>query len=245
MHGRVDPYFDTAVVVTALVLLGQVLELRARSRTSVALRELLGLAPSNARRVEADGERDVPIASVHVGDLLRVRPGEKIPVDGVVTEGHSFVDESMVSGESAARRKACRRAGDGRHAQRNGIVRDARGSGRGGDAPCADRAYGRGGAAHARADSAARRSYCRVLRAGGRCRVCHRADCLEHLWSGTTVHARARQRRGGADHRVPLRPRSGDANGDHGRNGEGCRGWRAHPQRGDARASRASGHTRR
>jgi Cu+-exporting ATPase len=101
MDGRVDPYFDTAVVVTALVLLGQVLELRARSQTSTALRALLRLAPSDARRVDADGERDVPIASVHVGDLLRVRPGERIPVDGVVVDGHSFVDESMVTGESA------------------------------------------------------------------------------------------------------------------------------------------------
>jgi len=99
MHGRVEPYFDTAVVVTALVLLGQVLELRARARTSTALRALLRLAPSDARRVETDGERDVPIASVGVGDLLRVRPGERVPVDGVVVEGRSFVDESMVTGE--------------------------------------------------------------------------------------------------------------------------------------------------
>ena len=101
MHGRVEPYFDTAVVVTALVLLGQVLELRARSQTSTALRALLGLAPSDARRVDTTGEQDVPIASVHVGDLLRVRPGERIPVDGVVVDGRSFVDESMVTGESA------------------------------------------------------------------------------------------------------------------------------------------------
>ena len=99
MHGRVEPYFDTAVVVTALVLLGQVLELRARSRTSAALRSLLRLAPSDARVLDANGERDVPIASVHVGDRLRVRPGERVPVDGVVLEGHSFVNESMVTGE--------------------------------------------------------------------------------------------------------------------------------------------------
>jgi Cu+-exporting ATPase len=99
MDGRVEPYFDTAVVVTALVLLGQVLELRARSRTSGALRSLLRLAPSDARRLDADGEGDVPVASVHVGDRLRVRPGERVPVDGVVLEGHSFVDESMVTGE--------------------------------------------------------------------------------------------------------------------------------------------------
>src|SRR5689334_2467523 len=106
MEGRVDPYFDTAVVVTALVLLGQVLELRARSRTSAALKGLLRLAPSNARRVEADGDHDGAVASVHVGDLWRVRPGDKIPVDGVVTDGHSFVDESMVAGESVPVEKA-------------------------------------------------------------------------------------------------------------------------------------------
>ncbi len=105
MNGMVEPYFDTAVVVTALVLLGQVLELRARSRTSAALKRLLKLAPSNARRVEADGEHDVPIVSVHVGDRLRVRPGERIPVDGIVIEGDSFVDESMVTGESLAEEK--------------------------------------------------------------------------------------------------------------------------------------------
>jgi P-type Cu+ transporter len=97
MHGRVEPYFDTAVVVTVLVLLGQVLELRARSRTSSALKGLLGLAPRTARR--ADDDADVALAEVRVGDRLRVRPGEKIPVDGVVIEGRTSVDESMVTGE--------------------------------------------------------------------------------------------------------------------------------------------------
>jgi P-type Cu+ transporter len=99
MHGRVEPYFDTAVVVTALVLLGQVLEIRARSRTSSALKGLLGLAPKTARRVLGLIEHDVPVADVHVGDQLRVRPGEKIPVDGVVIKGRTTVDESMVTGE--------------------------------------------------------------------------------------------------------------------------------------------------
>ena len=99
MHGRVEPYFDTAVVVTALVLLGQVLEIRARSRTSAALKGLLGLAPKTARRVLGLIENDVPIADVHVGDQLRVRPGEKVPVDGVVVKGRTTVDESMVTGE--------------------------------------------------------------------------------------------------------------------------------------------------
>jgi Cu+-exporting ATPase len=99
MHGVVETYFDTAVVITVLVLLGQVLELRARSRTSAAIKSLLGLAPKTARRIHDGGEEDVPLAGIAVGDLLRVRPGEKIPVDGAVVEGRTAVDESMVTGE--------------------------------------------------------------------------------------------------------------------------------------------------
>ena len=98
--GRVAVYFEAAAVITTLVLLGQVLELRARSRTSQAIRMLLELAPKTARRVTGDGrEEDIPLEQVQPGDLLRVRPGEKIPVDGVVQQGHSSVDESMVTGE--------------------------------------------------------------------------------------------------------------------------------------------------
>jgi P-type Cu+ transporter len=99
-HGMVAVYFEAAAVITVLVLLGQVLELRARERTSGAIRALLGLAPKTARRITAQGDEDVAIDAIAVGDLLRVRPGEKIPVDGVVTEGRSSVDESMVTGES-------------------------------------------------------------------------------------------------------------------------------------------------
>jgi Cu+-exporting ATPase len=109
MHGTVAVYFEAAAVITVLVLLGQVLELRARARTSGAIRALLGLAPKTARRITADGDEDVAIDLIAVGDLLRVRPGEKIPVDGIVTEGQSFVDESMVTGESMPLAKA---AGD-------------------------------------------------------------------------------------------------------------------------------------
>jgi len=97
--GAVAVYFEAAAVITVLVLLGQVLELRARARTSGAIRALLGLAPKTARRVTPHGDEDVAIEKIALGDLLRVRPGEKIPVDGVVTEGGSFVDESMVTGE--------------------------------------------------------------------------------------------------------------------------------------------------
>jgi len=99
-HGRIGVYFEAAAVIISLTLLGQMLELRARSQTSAAIRSLLGLAPKTARRINTDGsEEDVPLARVHVGDTLRVRPGEKVPVDGVVTEGSSAVDESMLTGE--------------------------------------------------------------------------------------------------------------------------------------------------
>ncbi|HQZ16476.1 MAG TPA: YHS domain-containing protein, partial [Vicinamibacteria bacterium] len=99
-HGMVDRYFEAASVITVLVLLGQVLESRARSRTGSAIRALLGLAPRTARRIGPDGsESDVPLEQVMVGDSLRVRPGEKVPTDGKVIEGSSSVDESMISGE--------------------------------------------------------------------------------------------------------------------------------------------------
>jgi Cu+-exporting ATPase len=98
--GTVAVYFEAAAVITVLVLLGQVLELRARSRTNAAIRMLLGLAPNSARVMQDDGsERDIPLEQVVPGDILRVRPGEKVPVDGVVTDGSSAVDESMLTGE--------------------------------------------------------------------------------------------------------------------------------------------------
>jgi len=98
--GRVAVYFEAAAVIISLTLLGQMLELKARSQTSAAIQSLLGLAPKTARRIDANGqESDVPLSHVHVGDLLRVRPGEKVPVDGVVIEGSSAVDEAMLTGE--------------------------------------------------------------------------------------------------------------------------------------------------
>jgi Cu+-exporting ATPase len=109
-HGDVPVYFEAAAVIVTLILLGQVLELRARSNTGAAIRKLLGMAATSARRIGADGgEQDIPLEQVQVGDRLRVRPGEKIPVDGVVIEGQSNVDESMVTGEPVPARK---QAGD-------------------------------------------------------------------------------------------------------------------------------------
>ena len=108
--GRVSVYFEAAAVIISLTLLGQMLELKARSQTSAAIKSLLGLAPKTARRINADGsEADVPLTHVHVGDALRVRPGEKVPVDGAVIEGTSSVDESMLTGEPIP---VAKRAGD-------------------------------------------------------------------------------------------------------------------------------------
>ena len=110
IDGRVAVYFEAAAVIISLTLFGQILELKARSQTSAAIKSLLGLAPKTARRVAPDGsEEDVPLAHVHVGDLLRVRPGEKVPVDGVVVEGTSALDESMLTGEPIP---VTKRAGD-------------------------------------------------------------------------------------------------------------------------------------
>ncbi|MBP1202356.1 Cu+-exporting ATPase [Duganella sp. 1411] len=109
-HGPISVYFEAAAVIVSLTLLGQILELRARSQTSAAIKSLLGLAPKTARRIAPDGgEEDIPLTHVHVGDTLRVRPGERVPVDGVVAEGESAVDESMLTGEPVP---VTKRAGD-------------------------------------------------------------------------------------------------------------------------------------
>ena len=109
-HGRIGVYFEAAAVIISLTLLGQLLELKARSQTSAAIKSLLGLAPKTARRINADGtEEDIALTHVHVGDLVRVRPGEKVPVDGTVTEGSSAIDESMITGEPMP---VTKRAGD-------------------------------------------------------------------------------------------------------------------------------------
>ena len=124
--GAVAVYFEAAAVITTLVLLGQVLELRARSQTSSAIKALLGLAPKMARRLRDDGsEEDVPLDQVQPGDRLRVRPGEKVPVDGVVLEGVSAIDESMITGEPIPVEKVCRGSRHGWHGERYGRTGDA------------------------------------------------------------------------------------------------------------------------
>ena len=128
-HGEVPVYFEAAAAITTLVLLGQVLELRARSQTSTAIRSLLKLSPRTARLVRDDGtEIDVPVEHLQVGDLMRVRPGEKVPVDGMITDGSSSVDESLVTGESIPVEKISGCTGDRRNGQRHRKFRDARGT---------------------------------------------------------------------------------------------------------------------
>ena len=108
-HGLVATYFEPAAVITALVLLGQVLELRSRSQTTSAIKALMNLAPKTARRIGENGaEEDIPLDQVHPGDRLRVRPGDKVPVDGVIFEGASSIDESMMTGESVPAEKTMR-----------------------------------------------------------------------------------------------------------------------------------------
>ena len=138
MSGYPDVYFEAAAAITTLVLLGQVMELRARSRTSAAIRALLDLSPKTARLITGRGdssgkagefieeEKDIPLEQVKPGDRLRVRPGEKIPVDGVVLEGVSSVDESMVTGESMPVEKVATSKVDRSHHKRHRLVRHAR-----------------------------------------------------------------------------------------------------------------------
>ena len=157
MNGAPPLYFEAAAIITTLVILGQVLELRARSQTSSAVRALLQLAPPTALRIDADGqEREVALDQVHAGDRLRVRPGDKVPVDGVVLEGRSNIDESMMTGEPlpVTRNRA---QGDRRHGQSDRQLCDARRTRRRRYVAGADRSDGVRGGAHARADAETRR----------------------------------------------------------------------------------------
>ena len=245
-HGAVAVYFEAAAVITTLVLLGQVLELRAREQTGGAIRALLDLTPKTARLVRADGaDEEVALDAVNIGDMLRVRPGEKVPVDGEIVEGRSAVDESMLTGESMPVGKS---AGDkvigGTMNQSGAFVMRAdknwprHGAG-------ADRADGRASAAQPRAYPAPRRSGLRLVCAAGhrgrRARLCRLGDlgsrAAPRLWSA----------RGGfgADHRLPVRAWPGHSDVDHGRRWARRSGGRLDQERGSARAARKGRHAGR
>ena len=217
-HGAVAVYFEAAAVITTLVLLGQVLELRAREQTGGAIRALLDLAPKTARLVHGEGaDEEVALDAVKVGDRLRVRPGEKVPVDGEVIEGRSAIDESMLTGESMPVGKSVGDKVIGGTMNQSGafVMRADKNWPRHGAG--ADRADGCASAAQPRADPAPRRSGLRLVRAAGhrrrRARLCRLGDlgsrATDGLWPGS----------GGvrADHRLPMRAWPGDADVDHGR----------------------------
>ncbi len=241
-HGEVATYFEAAAVITTLVLLGQVLELRARSKTGAAIKALLGLAPKTARRVKDGTEEDVPLEQVHAGDLLRVRPGEKVPVDGTVVEGTSSVDESMITGEPIPVEKHCGRPRCGRHGKRDRIVDHAGREGRLRDAARADRAYGGRGPAEPGADPEAGGHHRRVFRADRGLDRGHNLYRVGLVRAGAPLCLCSRERRRGADHRMPLRPGARDARVHHGRHGQGRHRRRTVQERRSHRTDEKSGH---
>ena len=218
--GRVSVYFEAATVIISLTLLGQVLELKARSRTSAAIRSLLKLAPRTARRIRTDGiEEDIELSHVHVGDLLRIRPGEKVPVDGVVIEGTSGVDESMLTGEALPVTKRARRPPDWRDNEHHRRLDDAVRARRFVHGAGADRPAGGAGPAIARADAAHGRCRGGLVRARRDRRGGPDAAGMGPVGAGAALGVRHTQCRLGTDHRLPLRAGTRHAHVHHGGDG--------------------------
>ena len=220
--GEVAVYFDAAAVITTLVLLGQVLELRARSKTSKAIKALLGLAPKTARLLRDDGtETDVPLERVQVGDRLRVRPGEKIPVDGIVLEGATSVDESMITGEPipVEKTKGSRVTGGTVNGTGSFVMRAER---VGSDTLLAQIVRM---VAEAQRSRAPIQKLADVVAGYFVPAVVLVAIITFIVWAmfgpEPSMAYGSAQRRRGIDHRLPLRARLGDADVDHGRHGTG------------------------
>ena len=242
MHGAVAVYFEAAAVITVLVLLGQVLELRARERTSGAIRALLGLAPKTARRITADGDEDVAIEAIAVGDRLRVRPGEKIPVDGVVLEGNSAVDKSMITGKSMPVAKAeGASAIGGTVNQSGGLVLRADKVGR--DTMLARivdlvaKAQRSRAPIQRLADQVAGWFVPAVLAVALVAFV-----GLDHVGAGAALDVRAGGGGDGADHRLPLRAWARNADVDHGRHRPRRASGNSDPRRAGAGAAGTHRH---
>ena len=247
MNGAVPVYFEAAATITALVLLGQVLELRARGRTSLAIRALLKLSPRTARLVRADGtEIDVPVEHIAVGDILRVRPGERVPADGVVTDGSSSVDESLMTGEPGSPvEKSCRRTRGGGNRKRDRQFSDVRRAHWKRHHARADRPHDQRGTAQPRAGTKARRPRRVILRARGHTR------CRRHFYYLGRTRTRApngqcpAEFRRGPDNCLPLRSWTRNANGHHGRHWARRARRRSRQKRRGARTSGKSGHASR
>ncbi len=244
-HGMVGVYYEVASSIVTLVLLGEWLELRARGRTSAAIRQLLGLAPKTARRIEADGtEHDVPLGHVHAGDKLRVRPGEKIPVDGRVIEGNSSVDESMLTGEPMPVEKSAGDSVTGATINQTGslIVQAER---VGAESLLSQIVtHGRASPALARAAATTRRSSRRLVRARShRHRDCDvRCVVVRRPRAETCLRIGERRRR--ADHRLPLRAGTRHTDFHHGRERSRRAARRVVPRRASDREPAEHRHTR-
>ena len=233
-------------MITVLVLLGQVLELRAREATSGAIKALLDLAPKTARRVKDDGsDEEVPLDVVAVGDSLRVRPGDKVPVDGTVLEGRSALDESMVTGESMPVSQGQGRARHRRHAQPHAAASSCAPT-RSAATRCSRRScrWWRG-AAQPRADPAAGRPGRRLVRADGDRGGAHRLRRLGDVRPRAALCLRPGGRGERADHRLPLRARARHADVDHGRRRPRRAGRRADQERRGAGAPGEDRHAGR
>ena len=228
---RPETYFDSSTIIVGLILLGRWLEARAKGRTTGAIRRLVGLQAKTARLVTAAGDLDVPIDQVQPGDLLRVRPGEKVPTDGVLTEGSSALDEAMLTGEAMPVAKGPGDEVIGGNPERHRQLRHARDAGRARHGAGPDRRARPAGAGLEGADPAPRRPDQRDLRPGrprGRCPHVRVWWLLgpepKRPWRWPSVH----QRR---DHRLPVRHGPRDADGDHGRHRSRRRGRDPDPRR--------------
>jgi Cu+-exporting ATPase len=230
-NGQPAVYFEAAAVITTLVLLGQVLELQARSRTSSAIRALLSLAPNTARLVREDGgDRDIPLDRVKAGDRLRVRPGDKVPVDGVILEGSSAVNESMVTGEPIPAEKVSGSRVTG------GTV-----NGAGSFVMQAERVGAETLLSQiVRMVGEAQRTRAPIQRLADR--VSSYFCPLGLAWAAAAPGTCPGQCRGGADHRLSLRPRACNPHVHHGRDRPGRDERRTHQECRGAGVARKGGH---
>ena len=245
VHGAVETYFDTAVVITVLVLLGQILELRARGRTGAAIRQLLDLAPRTARIIRNGQELDEPVAHIRLGDRLRVRPGEKIPTDGLVVEGRSVVDESMLTGEPLPVVKEAGQRVTGATINGTGsfVMRAER---VGSETVLAQIVRMVGEAQRTRAPIQRLADAVSAWFVPAVVVVAIAAFAAWYrLGTGAALRARAAQCHRGPHHRLSLRARPRHADGHHGGDGPRCVRRRADPERRGPRAPREGRHDRR
>ena len=220
-HG--GAYYDTATMIITLILFGKFLEARAKNRAGEAIKKLMGLQPRTARVLREGVEQDIPIEDVEAGDLIIVRPGEKVPVDGIIRNGYSSLDESMLTGESLPVDKKDRRHGHRRDHQQDWVLHLRSKQSRQGHHAGSDHPDGPGGAGVQGAHPAVSRLHLEHFRTHG---YFHRDSDVPHLVflrrCGDEVHLRLRELHCGAHHRLPLCHGTRHTHGNHGRNWQRC-----------------------